>query len=412
MPSKSTRLRITSVIPSFAGGGVATVCRYAAEGMATLTPWDVTLLNLHDPKGEFVDPISRLRIVCLGLDGNCAQLFLEWLAANPQDLIITSDVSRIEAAFPYLPSTTRHIVQVHDSRRRYREVATRNQAWINGVTCVGHHIETPLSASLEKTSYAGLLHAIHNGANFPPLKPRQPHGGPLRLLFIGGVEAFKGVFDFVPILCELKKRGVPVTLNLVGGENESLRRVFLRKGVGDMVIWSGRQPHARCYDIAAESDILMMTSRKEAFGMATIEGMSMGCVPIAYDIPSGSIEIIEDGKSGLLVPLGDYKAWAASIESLHLDRRRLSVLSDGAIDRARTQFNASVMAENLAEFVQNVLLHAVIHPAQRLQGHPPATATAHAHRKRGYYRLPEGFRTWIRNKVCSYPRFSHWLLSR
>lgn len=411
MPTPPTRLRIASVIPSFAGGGVATVCRYAAEGMATLTPWDVTLLNLHDPKGEVVDPITRLRIVCLGLDGNCARSFLEWLAANPQDLIITSDVSRIEAAFPYLPATTKHIVQVHDSLRRYREVATRNQAWIDGVTCVGHHIETPLRASLEKARYAGLLHAIHNGANFPPLKPRLPQNGPLRLLFIGRVEAFKGVFDFVPILCELKKRGVPVTLNLVGGENEVLRREFQRKGVGDMVIWSGRQPHARCYDIAAESDILMMTSRKEPFGMVTIEAMSMGCVPIAYDIPSGSTEIIEDGRSGLLVSLGDYKAWAASIESLHLDRTRLSVLSDGAIDRARFHFNASVMAENLAEFVEDVRQHAVMHPAQRLQGHPPATQT-HARRKRGYYRLPEGLRTWIRNKVCSYPRLSHWLLSR
>jgi hypothetical protein len=179
-----------------------------------------------------------------------------------------------------------------------------------------------------------------------------------------------------------------------------------------MVIWSGRQPHARCYDIAAESDILMMTSRKEPFGMVTIEAMSMGCIPIAYDVPSGSTEIIEHGKSGLLVPLGNYKAWAATIERLHLDRKRLAHLSGGAVDRARAHFNADVMVANLAGFVEDVLQHAKVRPASRVPGQPRTTPEIHASKKRGYQRLPEGIRTWIRNKICSYPRLSYWLLSR
>lgn len=412
MPSKPSRLRIASVIPSFTAGGVGTVCRYAAEGMSRSTFWEVTLLSLHDPKAESVDPSSGLRLVSLGLDNDCPRSFLEWLAVNPQDLLITSDVSLIEAAFPYLPAATLHIVQIHDSGRRYREVALRNQAWIDGVTCVGLHIEEPLRTSLDKTFYRGLLRTVHNGAYFPPLKPRLLSSGPMRLLFMGRVEALKGVFDFVPILCELKKRGVPVTLNLVGGENGALRRELQRKGIGNMVTWSGRLPHERCYDIAAESDIFMMTSRREPFGMVTIEAMCMGCVPIAYDFPSGSTEIIEDGKSGLLVPLGDYKAWAATIESLHFDRSRLRTLSDNAIDRARTRFNAKIMADNLVQFVQDVLAHAESQPAQRKTGMPPATVATHVHKRRGYYRLPETVRIWIRNKVFSYPRLSYWLLSR
>jgi glycosyltransferase involved in cell wall biosynthesis len=230
MPSSQTSLRIASVIPSFDGGGVSTVCRYAADGMARSKPWDVTLVNLHGPKGEFVDAASGLRTACLGLKVDCARQFLEWLAANPQDLIITSDVARILPAFPYLPARTKHIVQVHDSLRGYRDVATRNLAWIDGITCVGRHIESPLRASLEKARYGGMLRTIHNGANFPPLKPRLPHNGPLRLLFMGRVDAFKGVFDFVPILCALKNNGVPVTLNLVGGVNDILRREFDRSG--------------------------------------------------------------------------------------------------------------------------------------------------------------------------------------
>ena len=405
-------LRVTSVIASLAAGGIGPVCRYAAEGMAKLTDWQVTLLSLHDPASSFNDQANGLRIVCLGLDGNCARLFLQWLATNPQDLIITSGVCRIEPAFQFLPPATRHVVQIHDSGRRYRDVAVRHAAWLDGVTCVGQHIEAPLRRSLNEAGFKGILRTVHNGANFPALKPRQPYHGPLRLLFMGSVEALKGVFDFVPLLQRLKKLGVPVELNVVGGENKALRRQFQRKGLADCVTWTGRVPHEQCYNIAAESDIFLMTSRKEPFGMVTIEAMSMGCVPIAYDIPSGSTEIIEHGKSGLLVPLGDIRAWAEHICSLHHDRKHLAELSTGAINRARNTFNAETMAGNLSAYLNDVLINAESHPAKREKGMPPEEPANYERQAKGYQRLPAGVREWIRNQIGASPRLSYWLLNR
>jgi glycosyltransferase involved in cell wall biosynthesis len=409
---QSKLIRVTSVIASLTAGGIGPVCRYAAEGMARLTGWQVTLLSLHDPAGGFTDEASGLRVVCLGLDGNCARLFLNWLSANPQDLIITSDVSRIEPAYRFIPPTTCHVVQIHDSGRRYRDVAVRHAAWIDGVTCVGRHIEAPLRRSLDEVGFHGLLRTVHNGANFPPLPNQIPHNGPLRLLFMGRVEALKGVFDFVPLLQRLRKLGVPVTLNLVGGENVALRRQLQRKWLADLVTWTGRVPHAQCYDIAAESNIFLMTSRKEPFGMVTIEAMSMGCVPIAYDIPSGSTEIIEHGKSGLLVPLGDIRTWAEHIRSLHHDRERLAQLSAGAIQRARGTFNAETMASNLAAFLNDVMAHAKSHPAKRQEGMPPETPATYTRPSRGYQRLPTGLREWLRNIIGSNAKLCYWYLSR
>jgi len=400
------------VIASLTAGGIGPVCRYAAQGVSQLTGWKVTLLSLHDPVGEFIDEASGLQTICLGLSENCPQSFLTWLAANPQDLIITSDVSHIEGAYRFIPQATRHVIQIHDSLRRYREVAVRHARWIDGVTCVGHHIEVPLRKSLEQISFHGLLRTVHNGADFPQPIPRQPHHGPLRLLFMGRVEALKGVFDFVPLLLRLKRLGIPVKLNLVGGENDTLRRHFQRKGLDGMVTWTGRVPHEQCYAIAAESDIFLMTSRKEPFGMVTIEAMSMGCVPIAYDVPSGSTEIIEHRKSGLLEPLGDIRAWAEQIRTLHLDRKRLVELSHGAIQRARDTFNAQIMSGNLAAFIDDVLVHAKHHPAHREEGLPTEQPATAARPPRGYQRLPERVRVWIRNKICASPKFSYWLLSR
>ncbi len=405
-------LRVASVIASLTAGGIGPVCHYAAEGMAKLTGWQMTLLSLHDPVDEFIDKASGLRIVSLGLDGNCARLFLRWLAANPQDLVITSDVCRIEPAFCFILPETRHVVQIHDSGRRYREVAVRHATWLDGVTCVGQHIEAPLRQSLAGVGFRGLLRTVHNGANFPPQPVREPRDGPLRLLFMGGVTPLKGAFDLVPLLRRLRKLGVPVSLNIVGGQNDALRRQLQRAGLDRLVTWTGRVPHEQCYAAAAESDLLLVPSRKESFGMVTIEAMSMGCVPIAYDIPSGSTEIIEAGESGLLVRLGDLRAWAEQIRGLHHDRTQLAKLSAAAIARARDTFNADTMARNLAAYLSDVIAHTITCAPQRKSGMPPESAVAFEKPTRGYQRLPAGIRDWIRDRVHAHPKVSYWLLSR
>lgn len=422
----SRPFRIASVIASLTAGGIGPVCRYAAEGMAKLTDWQVTLLSLHDPVGEVVDEASGLRIVSLGLDGNCARLFLQWLTANPQDMMITSDVSRIEPAYRFIPPTTRHVMQIHDSGWRYRQVVVRHAACVDGVTCVGQHIKSQLQRELNAVGFQGLLRTVHNGANFPPLPSvsnasavscpspvvRPPSSAPLRLLFMGRVEPLKGVLDFVPLLNRLKKLCVPVNLNIVGGENEALRHQFQRKGLSGMVTWTGRVPHEQCYRIAAESDLLLMPTRKESFGMVTIEAMSMGCVPMAYDIPSGSTEIIEHGKSGLLVPLGDICHLAEQIQSLHHDRKRLAQLSVGAIQHARGVFNAETMSANMVAFLKDVMTHAEEHPAERESGLPLETPAIYAQPTSGYQSLPAGWRDWIRNQVGAHPRLCQWWLNR
>jgi glycosyltransferase involved in cell wall biosynthesis len=378
--------------------------------MARQTDWRVTLLCLHDPVGEVCDEATGLRIVSLGLDGNCARQFLQWLAANPQDIVITSDVSHIEVGFPFIPKETLHVIQMHDSLRRYRDVAVRNHAWVDGVVCVARHIEAPLRANLKQTGFHGLLATVHNGAAFPPPPVRTISSGPLRLIFVGRMDPFKGIFDLVPILQRLDKMKVPVRLTIVGGRHELLARRFRRKKLDHLVTWTGRVPHEDCYRLAATNDVFLMPSRQEPFGMVTIEAMSMGCVPVAYDTPSGSTEIIEAGRSGLLVPLGDFAAWAQAVKSLHDDREQLWRLSEEAMRRARTVFSETAMVAKLLEFLDQVQSNTRSHPADRHAGLPVETETETSRQKLHYRRLPPALREWVRNRIGASPRLSYWFL--
>jgi glycosyltransferase involved in cell wall biosynthesis len=401
-------MRLASIIPTFTAGGIGPVCRYTAEAIARQGRWAVTLVSLHDPPSIQRDAATGLNVVSLGLDVDTAAGFMSWLAANPQDVVITSNVSGIEPAYPYFPTQTVHIEQIHDSARRYRGIATRHAQWLDGVTCVGQHFEPTLRKELAETGSKALLRAVHNGAAFPPPLPRHEAPGQLRLLFVGRIEPQKGAFDMPALLSSLMRSGVPAHLTIAGGRSDALRKAFDRRGVGERVTWVGRVPHAECYRLAAEADVLLVLSRKEAFGMVTIEGMCMGCVPVAYDIHSGSTEIIEHGMSGLLVKPGSISRLATAIAALHTDRETLRRLSTGAISRARTAFGVETTAANMTAFIEDVVANAQAHPSKRLSGSPAATGhSAVSPPQRGYQRLPVDWRLAAHRVLCRFPRLAN-----
>jgi len=229
---------------------------------------------------------------------------------------------------------------------------------------------------------------------------------------MGRLDPLKGISDLVPILKLLRKKKIPVTLTIVGGHDDKLSQRFLSAGLSNIVKWTGRITHEDCYRLAAVHDLFLLPSRKEPFGMVTIEAMSMGCVPIAYDCESGSTEIIENEKNGILVPLGDYNAWATHIERLSNDRSSLTKLSEAAIIRSRTFFSSEAMKNSLVDFINDVARQALITTPSRRRGLPPESPIPHIERKTGYYRLAEPVRKSLRGLIFYFPKLSYWIINR
>jgi len=406
-----SNLSVAWVIPTLGAGGIGPACRYAAQAVAKHVGCECTVLSLHEQPDTWTDKNSGVRFVSIGMPADAPQRFLEWLGNNPQDVVITNDVSRIESCFPFFPEGVIHIVQIHDSARKYLDVAIRNQRAIDGVLCVARNVETRLRPSLEKADFQGVIGTVYNGADFPAQPRRSTHERPLRLLFMGSLDPLiKGIFDLVPILLRVNKMGVPVKLIIAGGRSRTLESRLKKRRLDHLVSWMGRVAHEDCYRLAAESDVFLQTSRHESFGMVTVEAMGMGSVPLAYDIPSGSREIIEHGKSGLLLPLGNFDAWAKSIRSLHENRRRLWELSQEAMVRARIHFNSDNLAKGMRDFLSAVQVNSRNYPARRSLGMPVLNASIA--KSISYSSLPTWFRRWVRNAVGSYPYVSWWWLNR
>ncbi|WP_211878121.1 glycosyltransferase [Pseudarthrobacter albicanus] len=107
--------------------------------------------------------------------------------------------------------------------------------------------------------------------------------------------------------------GGPFDLTIYGQGpvREQMAALISKLGLNDSVHLGGfdSEPRARL----SEASFVLLTSRMEGLPLVLLEAMSVGCIPIAYDMPYGPADIIVDGVNGYLVEAGDIEGLAGRI---------------------------------------------------------------------------------------------------
>lgn len=88
----------------------------------------------------------------------------------------------------------------------------------------------------------------------------------------------------------------------------------------------------------ASSAMFAMTSRFEGFPLVVIEAMTCGLPVVAMDCPTGTREIVETEKNGILVPDGDVKSMTDALSRLMSDSNLRQRMAQGALTTAHTRF--------------------------------------------------------------------------
>lgn len=152
-----------------------------------------------------------------------------------------------------------------------------------------------------------------------------------RVVTIGRYAYQKGYDLLLQAWAELSRireleNGEEWTLDIYGqGDQTDYRRLMTELGIDtDCCHLNG--PIEDVVKAYKNSNIFVLSSRFEGFGMVLVEAMACGLPVVSFDCPAGPDEIITDGVDGLLVPSGDVHALAEKLMVLMSDenlRRRL-----------------------------------------------------------------------------------------
>jgi glycosyltransferase involved in cell wall biosynthesis len=139
-----------------------------------------------------------------------------------------------------------------------------------------------------------------------------------RICFVGSLEHRKGVDVLLKALAVLiHERRARVSLDIWGrGDLESsvsLQSQVRALGVEEDVRFMGCSNNME--EILPDYGALVVPSRGESFSLVTVEAMASG-VPVVATRCGGPEEVIDDGISGILVDVGDYRGLAESIEKI------------------------------------------------------------------------------------------------
>jgi len=158
----------------------------------------------------------------------------------------------------------------------------------------------------------------------------------------------------------LAERSVPFKL-LVAGDGtmlSDLRKLAVEVGAADHIHWLGY-----CADPASllqASDIFVLASTGEAFGLVLAEAMACG-VPVVGSRSGAIPEIVNDGITGLLATPRDEISFADAIEKLARDKQLRKEMAANSLARVREKFSLETDIENTLQIYQSFAKNSTHH---------------------------------------------------
>lgn len=101
-------------------------------------------------------------------------------------------------------------------------------------------------------------------------------------------------------------------------------------------------------DVMADTDVLVLPSRREGFPNALLEGMALG-LPVVATPVDGIPELVADGETGALTAVDDVDTFAAALGGLLADPDRRRAWGEAGRRRVREEFSAAMMFDAVEE---------------------------------------------------------------
>ncbi|HMH56529.1 MAG TPA: N-acetyl-alpha-D-glucosaminyl L-malate synthase BshA [Gemmatimonadales bacterium] len=300
------------------------------------------------------------------------------LASKQHEVVLRErlDLLHVHYAIPH--ATTAYLArQMLDGERSLRFITTLHGT---DITLVGQEssfyaitkfsIEqsdgvTAVSSYLRDETYRAFgcvscdVRVIPNFVNLQEYRPSEPGcrtqiapGGHKVITHVSNFREVKRVKDVVRVFARIR-RAMPATLVMIGDgpERVDAESEARELGVSEDVRFLGRLDSVA--SVLQASDLFILPSQTESFGLAALEAMACGA-PVVASRAGGLTEVIDDGVNGILEPVGSVEAMGRRAVELLRDPERHAAMRAAAIAKAQ-DFSADRIVPMYEAFYEEVL---------------------------------------------------------
>jgi glycosyltransferase involved in cell wall biosynthesis len=187
------------------------------------------------------------------------------------------------------------------------------------------------------------------------------------VLFLGRLEAAKGIYDLLDALAGVREAVPDVRLVCAGdGDRAGVARYAARLGIGDAVRFTGWVGPSGKRALLETAAAFVLASYDESLPMSLVEAMSAGVPPIVSPV-GGIPEVVQDGVSGLFVAPGDRSSLARRLKRVLLDRAFAERIGAAARESARLRFSPARALARLEDIYASLGVVAPAHGGEPLK---------------------------------------------
>ena len=310
-------------------------------------PYDLALATRMAEVSELYD-LDLLHVHYAIPHSVSAMLARQMLAAGPK-----------KRKLPFVTTLHGTDITLVGQDRSYLPITRYSIEQSDGVTAISEYLRERTVREFEVKNPIEVIYNFVNcdvycrDKNFAERQAQYAPNGERILIHVSNFRPVKRVTDVIEIFDRVRKQ-VPAKLLLMGDgpDRSPAEWLAVQKGIHNDVIFLGKREQV--YETLAISDVLVMPSELESFGLAALEAMASEVVPITTNV-GGVPEVVEHGKSGFLAEVGDVETMARYAIDILKDEGRLRAMGKQCREAARARFCTTKIIPQYEEFYRRVL---------------------------------------------------------
>lgn len=230
-----------------------------------------------------------------------------------------------------------------------------SEKFINRSFTVSHSLRKLfIDLKISKADKMDVIYHAFESKYLPAENSEEYRFAPQQLVLVGRMIEMKGHRFTIDALSIVVKKFPKVQLVFVGDgpEKPKIKKQIEELGLADNIQFVGYRNDAMHF--MANSDITLVSSTAEAFGIVYIESFEVKTPVITFDVPAGN-ELIKNEISGCLIePFNSQKMADKIIELLEQPEKRIA-LAEAAFDRLNSELSSENMINKTIEFYNKIL---------------------------------------------------------